>query len=47
MFGIQGLGAYLILVLALVLIWIGLGYEALQVQRDNATNYYSIEESTK
>ncbi|MBC8259491.1 MAG: DUF4006 family protein [SAR324 cluster bacterium] len=43
MYGLQGLLAFLILVVTLVSIVAGLGYKALVVQQENATNYYQAE----
>ncbi|MDT8445766.1 MAG: DUF4006 family protein [bacterium] len=40
MFKLNGLGGFLILVLALVAIWAGLMTFSLQTQAHNATNYY-------
>lgn len=47
MFGLQGLGAFLILVVVLVSIWIALAFEAVQIQRENATNYYKLEQTDR
>ena len=44
MFGIQGLVGFLILVVVLVSALIGLGTEAWLVQKEQATNYYSVEQ---
>lgn len=44
MFGIHGLGGFIVLVLVLVACLIGLSYQATVVQQDNATNYYTIEQ---
>lgn len=43
MFKLHGLGGFVILVAVLVGLWIGLGRTAMQVQKENATNAYSIE----
>ncbi len=47
MFGIQGLVGFLILVVVLVSALIGLGTEAWLVQKEQATNYYSVEQKGK
>ncbi len=43
MFGIQGLLGYLLLVVVLVTCLVVIGYEALVVQQEQATNYYTVE----
>ena len=47
MFGIQGLVGFLILVVVLISALIGLGTEAWLVQKEQATNYYTVEQKGK